>query len=234
MIWLVRLTCSSVGRLEVCEDTQVIEVLRLKCGSIKMRKQVVMGVDLGLRHLISTSAYYGFGDEMMLFTIRDSFNEAENWIAEQICRGSAWLCDWAKEKEANIIALEDLKIGRLDVSKNEKMVLEALMNKIKEDSSECGLKVVFVSPLYSSQQCSNCGRRGYRDGIMFFCPYCNYGNCADVNAARNIGIRYIHQQALKELEKGSDLWNKYFIATLYGPKSIEELWIGPLIARKGH
>lgn len=166
-----------------------------------MRK-VVMGVDLGLRHLISTSAYYGFGDEMMLLTIRDSFDEAESWIAEQICRGSAWLCGWAKEKKADIIALEDLKVNRLGVSKHEKDVLRVLINKIKEDSSQFGLQAVFVSALYSSQDCSNCGRRGYREGIMFFCPYCEYENCADVNAARNIGIRYIHRQALKELETG--------------------------------
>lgn len=195
-------------------------------------KQVVMGVDLGLRHLISTSAYYGFGNEMMLSTIRSSFDEAESWIAEQICRGSAWLCSWAKEKEADIIALEDLKVSRLGVGKHEKEVLKVLINEIKDNSSQFGLQVVFVSALYSSQCCSNCGRQGYREGITFFCPYCKYENCADVNAARNIGVRYIYQQAWKELETGRDPWNKYFLATLYGPKPIEELWISSIINMK--
>lgn len=195
-------------------------------------EKVVMGVDLGLRRLISTSAYHGFGDEMMLSAIRDSSDEAGSWIAEQICRGSAWLCDWAEKNRAGIIALEDLKISSLDVSKHEKEALKALINKIKEDSSQCGLQVVFVSALYSSQCCSNCGRQGYREGITFFCPYCKYVNDADVNAARNIGIRYIHQQALSELKKSRDPWNKYFLAALRRPESMEELWIGPVIYMK--
>lgn len=188
-----------------------------------------MGVDLGLRHLISTSAYYGFGDETLLFAIRDSFDEAESWIAKQICIGSAWLCGWAEEKKADIIALEDLKVSHLDVSKHEKEVLRALINKIKEDSSQCGLQVVFVSALYSSQRCSKCGRLGYREGRRFFCPYCKYEDHADVNAARNNGIQYILTQTLKELEKGTDPWNKYFLATLYGPEPIEALWISSIV-----
>jgi len=195
-------------------------------------ERVVIGVDIGLRHLISTSANYGFGDETMLSAIRGSFDEAESWIAKQICIGSAWLCDLAKKKKADIIALENLKVSHLDVGKHEKEVLRALIKKIKEDSSQCVLQVVFVSALYSSQCCSNCGRLGYREGIRFFCPYCKYEDCADVNAARNIGIRYIFQQALKELEKGKDPWNKYFLATQSSPKTMEELWIYPVINMK--
>ena len=196
---------------------------------IQMRKQVIMGVDLGLRHLISTSALYGFGDELMLFTMRDNFNQAENWIAEQISRGSKWLFSWAIEKEANVIALEDLKISRLDISENEKGFLRALVNTIKADSFQFGIKVALVNPLYTSQSCSECGRDGYREGTTFFCPNCEYSEHADVNAAKNIGIRYILQQASRDLKKGKDPWSKYFLATFYGQKSIKELWICSVI-----
>ena len=194
-----------------------------------MRKNVVMGVDLGLRHLISTSAYYGFGDETMLFAIRE-FNRAENWIAEQILRGSEWLYDWTTENRANVIVLEDLKISRLDVGENEKEVFGALVNRIKEDSSQHGIKVALVDPLYTSQLCSNCGRMGYRER-MFFCPYCKYSECADVNAARNIGIRFILRQAVRDLNEGKDPWDKYFLAALCGPKPIDELWIRSVISK---
>ena len=196
-----------------------------------MRRHIAMGVDLGLRHLISTSAYYGFGDETMLFAIRDDFNQAENWIAEQILSGSAWLYDWTKKNKANIIVLEDLKISRLGVSKNEKKVLGALVNKIEEDSSRYGIKVAFVNPLYTSQLCSTCGRRGHREGIMFFCPYCKYSECADVNAARNIGIRFILIQAVRDVKEGNDPWDKYFLATFYSPKPIDELWIRSVVSK---
>ncbi len=193
---------------------------------IQMRKKIVMGVDLGFRRLISTSAYYGFGDEMMLYTIKDDFNQAENWIAEQILRGSAWLHGWAKEQKANVIALEDLKINHLDVNENMKEVLKALVNKIEEDSFTYETKVEFVSPIYTSKQCSNCGKMGYRVGMKFGCPYCRYEENSGVNAARNIGIRYIIKQIISDLNARKNPWDKYYFATLYGPKLIDELgWV---------
>ena len=54
---------------------------------------------------------------------------------------------------------------------------------------EVGRSVVFVSPEYTSQDCSRCGARGARVARAFSCVRCGLRLHADLNAARNIAQR---------------------------------------------
>lgn len=53
-----------------------------------------------------------------------------------------------------------------------------------------GLLVADVDPAYTSQDCSGCGRRGVRKRHAFSCQHCGHSEHADVNAAKNIRLRY--------------------------------------------
>ncbi|MGB3203849.1 MAG: transposase [Crinalium sp.] len=55
-----------------------------------------------------------------------------------------------------------------------------------------GVKIVFVSPAYTSQTCSRCHHvhpvigKSYRNGKKFKCGHCGFEHDADINAANNI------------------------------------------------
>lgn len=53
-----------------------------------------------------------------------------------------------------------------------------------------------VAPAYTSQRCSACGHieRGNRNGEVFLCLKCGYGDNADFNASKNILLRFTSGQ----------------------------------------
>ena len=64
-------------------------------------------------------------------------------------------------------------------------IVQMIMHKAKK----YGVKVLFIEPTYTSQDCSICGTRGERHGKHFKCPLCGHTTHADVNAAFNIRDR---------------------------------------------
>ena len=187
-----------------------------------------MGVDLGLWRMITTSSYYGYGDSCFRTAV-DDFHEAEGWIADQIQRGSYWLLSRTRECNANIIALEDFQFNTSNLSLFQEIII-TLSNEIKRLAEMNSLQVEVVNPQDTSILCSKCGHPGYRLNDKFSCARCNYTENADYNASRNIGIRYILKQALADLLRGEEPWEKYFLVELYGPTSIDDLgWIRPIL-----
>jgi len=53
--------------------------------------EIVMGVDLGVKQSIATSAFHGFGDETMYDVVTNHYQDAKRWIAEWIVRLSHYL-----------------------------------------------------------------------------------------------------------------------------------------------
>jgi len=111
-----------------------------------------------------------------------------------------------------VLFLEDLKNIRRSASKKNGtskgkqynyIINNCLPNRmfqsfLKYKLAELDIKVVFISPEYTSQTCSRCGTVDpkSRSGKHFCCTSCNFKLDADLNASRNICARYISANAL--------------------------------------
>jgi transposase len=105
-----------------------------------------------------------------------------------------------------------------------------LVREIEEVSRKNGIRIEHINPMNTSRMCSNCGKIGYRKGNSYYCPHCGFDENADVNAAKNIGLRYILVQALKDRREGRDPQGICFLATSRGPYPIEDYqWVCDLI-----
>lgn len=103
-------------------------------------------------------------------------------------------------KSYALIALEDLRIVPMMRSARSAGLKRAILNQgwgafaamLDYKAQECGGRLIFVPPHFSSQECSNCGfiaadNRETRD--RFRCGRCGHTEHADVNAAKNILAR---------------------------------------------
>lgn len=103
--------------------------------------------------------------------------------------------DYAIKKGCGIIQMEELS----GISEEAKPFLKNwsyfdLQNKIKYKANEVGIKVIAVSPSYTSQRCSKCGNIDENNRITqasFKCTSCGYSANADYNASQNLAIRDI-------------------------------------------
>lgn len=107
------------------------------------------------------------------------------------------LCTWAPSN--SILILEDLKFKSIskntDLRRGTRRRLNGwpfryLIRAIENCAKQRGLAVAYVNPAYTSQVCSNCGLLGCRNGSCFRCPHCGAETHADLNAARNIRLRF--------------------------------------------
>ena len=71
------------------------------------------------------------------------------------------------------------------------------VDKITRICEEKGILLVKVSPMYTSQTCSNCGHidKKSRNGENYQCVSCSYKIDADLNAAININNRGIYSSS---------------------------------------
>ena len=105
------------------------------------------------------------------------------------------IIDYAIKKGCGIIQMEELS----GISEEAKPFLKNwsyfdLQNKIKYKANEVGIKVITVSPSYTSQRCSKCGNIDESNRITqasFKCTSCGYSANADYNASQNLAIRDI-------------------------------------------
>ncbi len=123
-----------------------------------------------------------------------------NWVNNQNHLFSRDVVQFAIKAHAATIHLEDLSgFGKDDdgnADERKEFVLRnwsyyELQSMIKYKAAKYGIKVEKIRPAYTSQTCSWCGQRGFRQGTTFICenPECKkYGEKeqADYNAARNI------------------------------------------------
>ena len=123
-----------------------------------------------------------------------------NWVHTQNHLFSLKVVNFAVQTHAATIHLEDLSgFGKDDdgnADERKEFVLRnwsyyELQNMIKYKAKKFGIQVEKIRPAYTSQTCSWCGQRGFRQGITFICENPECKKCgekenADYNAARNI------------------------------------------------
>jgi len=117
--------------------------------------------------------------------------------------------------------MENLNIQTMNISDDMKEYLSTLKNQIEQVARENHLTIKYVNPRNTSKKCSNCGLIGNRHGRGFDCPHCGFSENADVNAAKNIGLRYIIQEARRTKSLGINPDGRYFLAMSNGPKPYE-------------
>lgn len=85
--------------------------------------------------------------------------------------------------------------------------LGSIKTWFREQANNRGMKVHFVNPAFSSQECCKCHfvHRNNRDQQKFECIVCGHKEHADSNAAKVIRLRFIEdviRKSLFEVEKG--------------------------------
>ncbi len=86
-----------------------------------------------------------------------------------------------------------IRIGRKEIK-----------NKLKELSEEYGIEIVEINPAYTSQTCSVCGyvdKGNRKNQSEFECRLCGTKLNADVNAGRNLLIRYQESMRLHSIKQ---------------------------------
>jgi IS605 OrfB family transposase len=99
----------------------------------------------------------------------------------------------AQENGCSTIILEDLKHIRERIKAGKKIrsrlhhwSFDQLRTYIEYKAQASGIKVVYVSPAYTSQTCSCCHNLGTRVKHRFSCSFCGSFQHSDLNASRNL------------------------------------------------
>lgn len=180
------------------------------------RDSRVLGVDLGVNKLAVTSDNQFYGtkikekrrerDRKVAEIQSKGTHEAHNRIKEM---GSRWkrFIDWKNHnisrkivdsvEKGDVIVLENLKHIRessdSDTEWVHKWSFADLQNKIEYKANLKGVKVEYIDPQDTSNECSRCGNihEDNRKKGFFECQQCSFSLDADLNASRNIAERYM-------------------------------------------
>ena len=118
---------------------------------------------------------------------------------------SRTVVDFAVKKQCGTIQMEDLQ-GITDETDRflKNWPYYDLQTKIENKAKEEGIKVVYISPQYTSQRCSKCGyisKENRPEQAKFECKECGFKENADYNASQNIAIKNIDKIIEKDMSK---------------------------------
>jgi IS605 OrfB family transposase len=127
-------------------------------------------------------------------------------------RYSKKLVDYAIQHQYGVIQMEDLSGIKGDMDTSTAKFLRHwtyydLQQKIEYKAKEVGIKVVKVTPAYTSQRCSKCGYidSGNRPSqAKFKCLKCGFDANADFNASQNLSIPKIDEIIQEEMSENRE------------------------------
>ena len=172
----------------------------------------ILGVDLGINTLAVTSEADFFG------SVKQQRIRWERLVAELQSKGTraatrklrhasgAWkrFMTWTNHNvskkivatlsEGDVLVMEDLTYIRETAKYNRwvhKWAFRELQQFLEYKASLKGVRVVYVRPHYTSQECNRCHSRNISRHRGFFeCHTCGHTLNSDLNGARNIARRY--------------------------------------------
>ena len=108
------------------------------------------------------------------------------------------------------LVLENLKYIQIGtksrVNKTTRKLLKSwnlglLHQAIEQKCEENRVELYYVNPKYTSQTCYICGHidKEKRDGEVFKCKRCGYETNADINAAKNILLRFYQEKEKSDI-----------------------------------
>ncbi|MFL0198135.1 RNA-guided endonuclease TnpB family protein [Clostridium sp. WILCCON 0269] len=121
---------------------------------------------------------------------------------------SKYVVDFAIKNNCGCIQMEDLTGYSNGVTEAflKNWSYYDLQQKIKYKAEECGIKMNFVNPKYTSLRCSSCGnihkenRNCKSNQAKFECTICRHKENSDINAARNISLPDIEDIIKEQLK----------------------------------
>ena len=198
----------------------------------------ILGVDLGVNTLAVTSnaTFYG--------SVKNKRINWETFVAELQAKGTSatrsklkragnrWkrFMTWVNHNVSkqivdslaagDVLAMEDLT-GIRETAKynpwNHKWAFRELQAFLEYKASKNGIRVVYVDPAYTSQECNRChNRQTTRHQGFFTCNVCGHTLNADLNGARNIAQRYMRMIGLGSGKPAPDLTCNEVKASLRG------------------
>lgn len=175
---------------------------------IKQDTDRTLGVDTGINALASTSdgKQYGTDIKQCIETIKRRKHGSKGQ-KRAVARLKQRMGEVAKEvlSTCNAVVVEKLK----NITKNTKKFpkrrlgknvrrtigrwnVRYWLNRLQQLSEENRVSFRSVPAYFTSVTCPSCGNtdRGNRNGTIFKCQNCNHTDNADVNAAKNIVLRF--------------------------------------------
>jgi IS605 OrfB family transposase len=180
----------------------------------------VLGVDLGVKNLAVTStASFVSGRELThnlrefekvraglqqtgtrsaYRTLEQSSDRELRYIRDVLHRASNAIVNETLRFECEVIAFEDLTHirERTGASWGHKWAFQTLYEQVEYKAEAEGISVKQVGSAYTSTRCAECGFTADESRLTrndFCCQKCESQANADYNAAKNIGIRYVHR-----------------------------------------
>jgi len=191
------------GRLLKQNNNWFLELTFQKETPPKKEKGKTIGIDIGIKKLITTSEgqEYGKDIEGLIDKIQrkqqgsKAFNKAlkeRDYYINRTVKSLNW-------KELKTIVMENIKnikqntrkekrLNKHFRSKFQRWTYSQLLNRIKLTAEATGVHLQLVNPTHTSQTCSQCGfvHKLNRIGEIFKCRNCGYTTDADYNASLNI------------------------------------------------
>jgi len=158
-----------------------------------------LGIDMGYKKLITTSEgdKVGLNMEALYASISNKQQGSINFKKSLTHRDNEInrIINKMDLSNVNVLMIEDLKnvkykskFSKKFNNKLQRWSYKKCIDKLERICDELGIKLVKVSPAYTSQTCSFCGdiNKKSRKGEQYKCISCGYEEDADVNASINI------------------------------------------------